>query len=82
MRQRLEDLHRTSRTTFLMVTHDFAEALSLADRCAVMNDGVIEQIGTMEDIFQRPESIFVADFVGMKKCSRLISGITSPVWDT
>ncbi len=65
-----------------MVTHDFAEALSLADRCAVMNDGVIEQIGTMEDIFQRPESIFVADFVGMKKCSRLISGITSPVWDT
>ncbi len=66
MRHRLVNIHKMSRTTFLMVTHDFAEALSLADRCAVMNDGIIEQIGTMEDIFQRPESTFVADFVGMK----------------
>lgn len=66
MRHRLEALHKKSRTTFLMVTHNFAEALSLADRCAVMNNGRIEQVGLMEDIFQRPESTFVADFVGMK----------------
>ncbi|HET57049.1 MAG TPA: ABC transporter ATP-binding protein, partial [Deltaproteobacteria bacterium] len=66
MRDSLKALHRHSSTTFLMVTHDFAEALSLADRAAVMNDGRIEQTGTVEDIFRRPRSTFVADFVGMK----------------
>ena len=49
-----------------MVTHDFAEALSLAERAAVMDKGRIEQTGSIEDIFQRPDSTFVADFVGMK----------------
>jgi molybdate/tungstate transport system ATP-binding protein len=49
-----------------MVTHDFAEALSLGSRGAVLNNGRIEQIGTMQDIFQRPDTVFVADFVGMK----------------
>jgi len=49
-----------------MVTHDFAEALSLAGRAAVMNNGRIEQVGEIEDIFKRPNSAFVADFVGMK----------------
>ncbi len=62
----LKTLHSTSRTTFFMVTHDFAEALSLADRAAIMNQGEIEQAGSMQDIFSRPESTFVADFVGMK----------------
>ncbi|OPL16109.1 MAG: Fe3+/spermidine/putrescine ABC transporter ATP-binding protein [delta proteobacterium MLS_D] len=66
MRDSLKTLHRHSTTTFLMVTHDFAEALSLADRAAIMNDGKIEQTGTVEDIFRRPRSTFVADFVGMK----------------
>jgi molybdate/tungstate transport system ATP-binding protein len=66
VRGSLKTLHRTSSVTFLMVTHDFAEALSLAGRAAVMNNGRIEQIGTIEDIFQRPSSTFVADFVGMK----------------
>jgi len=66
IRYRLKSLHKNSDVTFLMVTHDFADALSLADRAAVMNDGIIEQIGSMSDIFQRPNSTFVADFVGMK----------------
>jgi len=66
IRAGLKGLHRNSNVTFLMVTHDFAEALSLADRAAVMNHGMIEQTGNMEDIFQRPNSTFVADFVGMK----------------
>jgi molybdate/tungstate transport system ATP-binding protein len=66
VRGSLKTLHRTSSVTFLMVTHDFAEALSLAGRAAVMNNGGIEQIGSIEDIFQRPTSTFVADFVGMK----------------
>jgi molybdate/tungstate transport system ATP-binding protein len=59
-------LHQSSGVTFLMVTHHFAEAISLAIRGAVMNNGKIEQIGTIENIFQRPISTFVADFVGMK----------------
>ncbi len=66
IRLMLKNLHQTSRTTFLMVTHDFAEALSLADCGAIMNRGRIEQTGSMEDIFSRPASAFVADFVGMK----------------
>jgi molybdate/tungstate transport system ATP-binding protein len=70
VRGALKRLHRTTSITFVMVTHDFAEALSLAERAAVMNDGRIEQIGEVEDIFKRPNSAFVADFVGMKNLFR------------
>jgi molybdate/tungstate transport system ATP-binding protein len=70
VRGALKRLHRTSSITFVMVTHDFAEALSLAGRAAVMNDGRIEQMGEIEDIFKRPSSAFVADFVGMKNLFR------------
>ncbi len=66
IRSGLKRLHRASRVTFLMVTHDFVDALSLANRVAVMNEGRIAQTGSIEDIFQRPISKFVADFVGMK----------------
>lgn len=66
IRLALKALHQTTRTTFVMVTHDLSEALSLADRAAIMNNGAIEQTGTIEDIFKRPESAFAADFVGMK----------------
>ena len=62
----LKNLHNTTNTTFFMVTHDFAEALSLATQAAIINNGVIEQTGCILDIFQRPCSAFVADFVGMK----------------
>jgi len=62
----LKSLHRSTGCSFLMVTHDFAEALSLADRAAVINNGRIEQQGTIQEIFQKPSSAFVADFVGMK----------------
>ncbi len=49
-----------------MVTHDFGEALSLADRGAVLHQGAIKQIGTIQNIFQKPISAPVAEFVGMK----------------
>jgi molybdate/tungstate transport system ATP-binding protein len=49
-----------------MVTHDFAEAIALADRAAVMNHGSLEQVGSIKEIFQQSASPFVADFVGMK----------------
>jgi len=66
LRRGLKGLHEHTDATFLMVTHDFSEALSLADRAAVMDGGMIKQVGEMKEIFQRPESAFVADFVGMK----------------
>ncbi|HOP40241.1 MAG TPA: ABC transporter ATP-binding protein [Geobacteraceae bacterium] len=62
----LKQLHRNSRITFFMVTHDFSEALTLATKAAIMNNGAIVQTGTIRDIFQRPSSSFVANFVGMK----------------
>ncbi len=52
-------------TTFVYVTHDQDEALSMSDRIAVMNAGVIEQVGEPRTIYQRPETPFVADFVGV-----------------
>ncbi len=66
LRLHLKSLHELSGATFLMVTHDFSEALSLARHAGVMHAGVIEQVGTVEDIFRRPTSTMVADFVGMK----------------
>jgi len=70
VRGALKRLQETSGVTFLMVTHDFAEARALATRGAVINQGQIEQVGTIDDIFQKPSSIFVADFVGMKNIFR------------
>ena len=66
VRNALKRLHQSSNTTFLMVTHDFVEVLSLAGRAAVMNKGRIEQTGQVKEIFEKPASPFVADFVGMK----------------
>jgi molybdate/tungstate transport system ATP-binding protein len=70
VRNALKRLHQSSSTTFLMVTHDFAEVLSLAGRTAVMNNGRIEQTGDVTEIFEKPASPFVADFVGMKNLFR------------
>ncbi len=64
MQVELTTLHRQLGITFIMVTHDQEEALSLSDRIAVMNNGQIEQIGTPSDIYDRPKTPFVADFIG------------------
>ena len=64
MQVELFNLHRDLRLTFIMVTHDQEEALSLSDRIAVMNQGKIEQIGTPSEIYEQPRSPFVADFIG------------------
>ncbi len=66
LRTHLKNLHAASGATFLMVTHDFSEALSLAQHAAIMASGRLEQSGTIEDIFRRPQTAVVADFVGMK----------------
>ncbi|BAY78328.1 spermidine/putrescine ABC transporter ATPase subunit [Nostoc linckia NIES-25] len=64
MQVELSNLHKDLGLTFVMVTHDQEEALSLSDRIAVMNQGKIEQIGTPSQIYERPQSSFVADFIG------------------
>ncbi|WP_353736604.1 ABC transporter ATP-binding protein [Leptolyngbya sp. UWPOB_LEPTO1] len=64
MQVELATLHRELGMTFVMVTHDQEEALSLSDRIAVMNLGQVEQVGTPEQIYDRPRTSFVADFIG------------------
>lgn len=64
MQVELSNLHKDLGLTFIMVTHDQEEALSLSDRIAVMNQGKIEQIGTPSEIYEQPRSPFVADFIG------------------
>ncbi|MDG3042937.1 sn-glycerol-3-phosphate ABC transporter ATP-binding protein UgpC [Roseicyclus marinus] len=64
LRAELKDLHRRLGATFVFVTHDQVEAMSLADRIVIMSEGKIEQIGTPMDLYERPASRFVAEFIG------------------
>ncbi|MBD3680234.1 MAG: ABC transporter ATP-binding protein [Rhodobacteraceae bacterium] len=64
MRAEIKELHQEMQTTFVYVTHDQAEALTLADRIVVMRDGVVQQIGSPGDIYERPRNTFVASFLG------------------
>ena len=65
MRTELKQLHARLRSTFIYVTHDQAEAMTMADRIVVMRAGRIEQIGTPLEIYRRPANLFVATFFGM-----------------
>ena len=60
----LDRIHDEVGTTFIYVTHDQGEAMSLSDRIAVMNNGIIEQIGTPAEIYESPRTKFVASFIG------------------
>lgn len=64
LRQAMRNILKAANTAAVFVTHDREEALSLADRVAVMRDGTIEQIGTPDDIYYRPETRFIGAFVG------------------
>ncbi|MCZ8270233.1 MAG: putative 2-aminoethylphosphonate ABC transporter ATP-binding protein [Beijerinckiaceae bacterium] len=64
LREEIRALQRRLGVTTIMVTHDQEEALSMAERIVVMNHGVIEQVGTPEEVYARPKTAFVADFVG------------------
>jgi iron(III) transport system ATP-binding protein len=64
MRIELRELQHRLGVTSVYVTHDLEEALAMSDRIVVMRDGIIEQIGTPDDIYNRPRNAFVADFVG------------------
>ena len=64
MQMELKDMHKTLGITFVYVTHDQEEALTLSDTIVVMNEGRVQQIGTPTDIYNEPANSFVADFIG------------------
>ena len=64
MRYELKTLQRETGITFVFVTHDQEEALTMSDRIAIMNKGDISQIGSPTDIYEKPSNVFVADFIG------------------
>ena len=71
MRREIQQVHRNTRSAIVYVTHDQGEALAMADRIIVMKDGRIEQAGTPQDIYLRPQTEFVAKFVSK---SNLVTG--------
>src|SRR5437879_12490013 len=64
MRTEIKKVHQKVRTTTVYVTHDQVEAMTLADRVVVMNAGLIEQVGTPNDLYHAPTTKFVAGFIG------------------
>ena len=64
MRAEIKALHQRLKTTTVYVTHDQIEAMTMADRIVVMHDGIIEQIGTPLELYDRPGNLFVAQFIG------------------
>jgi putative spermidine/putrescine transport system ATP-binding protein len=74
MQVELKSIQREVGVTFLFVTHDQEEALTMSDRVAVFNDGAVEQVGTPTEVYEHPATPFVAGFVGT---SNLISGPAS-----
>jgi len=65
MRAEIIKLRQRIKSTFLYVTHDQTEAMTLGDRIVIMKDGVIQQIGTPQEVFEHPYNLFVAGFIGM-----------------
>ncbi|MCC4243983.1 ABC transporter ATP-binding protein [Stappia indica] len=80
MRSELKDLQRKTGVTFIYITHDQGEALTMSDRVAVMNRGVVEQVATSDEIYNLPATPFVASFVGEQNVFRgRLSGVDGEV---
>jgi multiple sugar transport system ATP-binding protein len=78
MRAEIKLLHQRTRTTTVYVTHDQVEAMTLGDRIAVMRDGVVQQFGTPDDIYTRPATRFVAEFIGSPAMNMLAADAPAP----
>jgi len=81
MRAEIRQLHERLRATSLYVTHDQVEAMTLADRAIVINQGKVEQIGSPSEIYDRPATLFVADFIGSPPMN-LLPGRLAPDGET
>lgn len=77
----LVELHRQLGTTFVYVTHDQVEAMTMADRIAVMNEGRLQQVGPPQEVYERPANLFVAHFIGSPPMNS-VAGVVSRVGDT
>ena len=75
-RAQIKNLHHTLKTTTIYVTHDQIEAMTLADRVVVMNHGVVQQVGTPTDIYDRPANAFVASFIGSPAMNLITGEVT------
>ncbi len=71
MRAEIIKLRQRIQTTFIYVTHDQTEAMTLGDRIVIMKDGVVQQVGTPQDVYNRPKNLFVAEFIGVPKMNIL-----------
>jgi ABC-type sugar transport system ATPase subunit len=71
MRLEIKKLHQDVGTTIIFVTHDQVEAMTLADRIVVLHDGIIEQVGSPKELYNRPDNLFVAQFIGSPKMNIL-----------
>jgi len=78
MRIELKKLHTRLKTTMIYVTHDQVEAMTLADRIIVMKDGIIEQMGTPKELYEKPETVFAAQFIGSPEINLLKAKTQGP----
>ena len=76
MRAEIILLRQKLDTTFIYVTHDQTEAMTLGDRIVIMRDGIIEQVGTPMEVFEKPHDIFVAEFIGAPKMNMMKTELT------
>ncbi|MEX0768399.1 MAG: ABC transporter ATP-binding protein [Microthrixaceae bacterium] len=81
-RLELVDLHRRLGTTFVYVTHDQVEAMTMADRIAVINDGRIQQVGAPQDVYEKPANLFVASFIGSPPMNTITGRLQGPTAST
>ena len=75
MRKELKTLHRKLKATMIYVTHDQIEALTLADRIVILNDGYIQQIGTPNEVYDNPANMFVANFIGTPPTNMIVAHV-------
>ena len=80
MRTELKRLHLENDATTVYVTHDQVEAMSMADKIAIMNEGVLEQVGTPTEVYQQPATLFVAQFIG-SPIMNVVNGAVRPADD-
>ena len=76
MRAEITKLHKRLKTTFMYVTHDQTEAMTMGTRIVVMNDGVVQQVDTPQNLFDRPANLFVATFIGTPQMNTVKARLT------
>lgn len=81
MRSEIASLHQRLGNTMIYVTHDQIEAMTLADRIVVLRDGLVEQVGTPRELYERPANLFVAQFIGSPKMNMLSPELAAQLGD-